>query len=391
MTRWHSLRTRASLVPLVLTAIAGCRHEAPSRTRVVAEDFEHPRPRPTGRGMALVKVPGIHPAEVWLADIDGRAPWKILECSPAEVTAQPGRDWGPAWFPFPTWDAEGTAVLFAQIVRWAPPGRITSRVAVASVKDARVVSVRKWDALDGIIWHLSRSPEGGLASFILQPALRASEDSCSLLVMDLDDGRIVRRVAGCSVARTAWSPDGEKLAFCRPDKDVPASQWWRFWRPPVRLLTLDVGTGELTAAPGLGGQPLTWLDSDVLYSIAEGKVTEKGGAWGQAQELDGYNLRRQTMRDLPKAVCFLPTRAATSSPEAISSIGLVSLISGEQKYIFSTADEIDELVWSNDGRSIYFVANRRPAAEGAFVEWTPTVYRLDAAPDLEEPEPGADG
>lgn len=158
---------------------------------------------------------------------------------------------------------------------------------VRADQPSQVIEVARVPHLDGFTPVGTASPGGRFVAVVVADAGTPVLPSASLLVVDLETGRVKRLASGMEPGqRPLWSPDGQSVIVSRPGAAGSAGVI------DVLRVTLDGGSRLLWSQTALGVYPVGWRDGRLL-TVA---IDERGSTL-QADGQDLVHLSTSITRD----------------------------------------------------------------------------------------------
>jgi dipeptidyl aminopeptidase/acylaminoacyl peptidase len=230
------------------------------------------------------------------------------------------------------------------------------------------------------------SPDGRTIAFIAKRGDEANE--IYLMAADGGEGRALTKHA-TAVTRIEWSPDGSVIYFTAPDEKTAEQKARDKAKDDVYAFDEDFKESHLWSASVESGKEQRITSGD--YAVTEFQLSADGKRFvierapnplmGYSQESevwimngDGSGALQLTRNNVPEngaaaapdgsQVMFLAQANDRFEPYYNRKIFLTPSSGGAARVL--TADlpyEVERAAWSNDGKSIYFVANMGVHAE----------------------------
>ena len=194
----------------------------------------------------------------------------------------------------------------------------------------------------------SVSPDGKRLAFVRSHVDRDSAETRSqIMMMDIPSNEVATFTGGKSDSSPRFSPDGCHLAFVRPD-DAGKPQIW----------TMPTNGGEahkLTEIDG-GVTDIAWSpDSSALAFVSDVDPDRAP---------DDHDPKREPRVSVARRIRYRADGLGWRG-DAFKHIFVVNLDSGETRQLTEGEGDDSAPIWSPDGSSIAFIADRRPDRETA--------------------------
>ncbi len=280
----------------------------------------------------------------------------------------------------PRINSEGTAVVYVESWNLRESGRVCANLwTVATVGGApRRLTDGQWrDALPA--W----SPDGGRIAY-----LSDRDGTPQIWVRRLDSGadeRITRLEA--PPLTVAWSPDGRSLAFtARAVEAPPAANWapvailplLRRPAPRVRLFIVPAAGGTVRALPlgdlEIHGEPAWMPDGqsillsaaappDAAHALEGGEIYAVRVATGDRRQFTHHPGPDEAPVPSPDGIRIAwIARDAKAQSYVISKLYVANADGSRAKVLAGALDrDVRAVQWSNDSRTVYFLADDRGA------------------------------
>ena len=192
----------------------------------------------------------------------------------------------------------------------------------------------------------SVSPDGKRLAFVRSHVDRDSAETRSqIMIMDIPSNEVATFTGGKSDSSPRFSPDGCHLAFVRPD-DAGKPQIW----------TMPTNGGEahkLTEIDG-GVTDIAWSpDSSALAFVSDVDPDRAP---------DDHDPKREPRVSVVRRIRYRADGLGWRG-DAFRHIFVVNLDSGETRQLTDGEGDDSAPIWSPDGSSIAFIADRRPDRE----------------------------
>ena len=194
----------------------------------------------------------------------------------------------------------------------------------------------------------SVSPDGKRLAFVRSHVDRDSAETRSqIMMMDIPSNEVATFTGGKSDSSPRFSPDGCHLAFVRPD---------------------DAGKPQIWTMPTNGGEArkLTEIDggvTDIAWSPDSGALAFVSDV-DPNRAPDDHDPKREPRVSVARRIRYRADGLGWRG-DAFKHIFVVNLDSGETRQLTEGEGDDSAPIWSPDGSSIAFIADRRPDRETA--------------------------
>ncbi len=233
---------------------------------------------------------------------------------------------------------------------------------------------RELARIPGRVQGLAPAPDGKRvaveAAYPVNPELWSLEDPASLLVLELDTGRVrtlVGATRGASLRGACWSPDSLRIAIPSQERSEELPR-----RAVVRVLDADTGSTVDETDPALRLEPMRWGAEGLMMR----RTDPLGGRGGPAYRWRPGEKRPEPIEGIP-----WPSPDGRYTLEAIPG-GLQVQRGARAPRAFEPGSELDNealRLWSQDGRPAWcgthhlaiLVGQEVLSLDLASLEWQP--------------------